>query len=519
MRIAIIGAGVSGLTTAYYLKQNPLTQGADITIYEKAAQVGGNADTMQVILPNPPGADIQRWVDMGVNDFNLSTYMPLRELWQELNIMNHNKPCPSASEFCSPLIDTESFSSPGTDGSYGYRYSVDALDNINVPKGSGADKLLLTNDIKTFKDALADWYNNPNNTPEGKNEITVGEWLQSQSFSNEFIYGNLYPRINGMYFTLEHVDDLGTPPPSLMPLWMVAHYYILQEAYGQHVMPSLECSRQYFVGGSSRWLKFLQQKLSGMNVAINLSCGQIAVSKITVSEKISKMIITINGVEEIFDKVIFATHADDTFSMIDETFKSDEMVQALQAFTFSSSTVYVHQDNTFLGPNQDCNETYNIHIYPYEAGGSNTYPYSISYIVNMHQNDPMNPDPKIKNSPPFYITINPYWATQPSNILYQPNGQQAIAILRHCTLNNTAVNAQVLIDEIQLEAKNERSYYFAGSFARGAGLHMECIIHAQELANKIADPNYTPIQTYKFNSKERHFAPKYILDAITRIKK
>jgi hypothetical protein len=142
----------------------------------------------------------------------------------------------------------------------------------------------------------------------------------------------------------------------------------------------------------------------------------------------------------------------------------------------------------------------------------------------MHQNDPANPDPKIQACPPFYITISPYWAQQPANILHQvvnPGQPQAQAItqLWHATLNNDSVNAQVLIDNIQLEAKEERSYYFAGSFARGAGLHMECIIHAQELANKIADPNYTPVQTYKFDSKDRHFAPKYIMDAITRLKK
>ncbi|HEX8515005.1 MAG TPA: NAD(P)-binding protein [Bacteroidia bacterium] len=515
MRIAIIGAGVSGLTTAYYLKKNPATMDAEIVIYEKSDNVGGNADTINVLVPTSDGPPLERWVDMGVNDFNLATYTPLIELWQDLGIMNNQQPCPVASDYCSPLIDTESFMLPGPDNSYQYRYWVGAGDAITVPPTSIANADLLYNGIKTFQADLAAWYNEYQT--EGANEITIGDWLLTKNYSDEFITKNLFPRINGMYFTREYSEG-HVPPPHSMPLWMVAHYYILQEAYGQ---PASPCTRQYFVGGSRKWLLLLAEKLVEMNVTINLNSNINSVSKITMSEKISKMIVTADGAEEFFDKVVFATHADDTYNMIDETFKSDEMVQALNSFTFSPTTVYVHQDASFLGP-RDCDQTYNIHIYDYsDATPTTRYPYTISYIVNKHQNDPANPDPRIQNCPYFYITISPFWAPQPANILLladQPQ-TQAITQLWHANMDNNSVNAQVLIDQIQLEVKKERSYYFAGSFARGAGLHMECIIHAQELANKIADPNYTPVQTYKFGSKDRHFAPKYIMDAISNLKK
>ncbi|HET6243544.1 MAG: FAD-dependent oxidoreductase [Bacteroidetes bacterium] len=512
MNIAIIGAGVSGLTTAYYLRQNPLLKDATITIYEKAGQVGGNADTFQVELPDGSGGSIQRWVDMGVNDFNLGTYKVLTQLWQEFGIMNNNIPCPG-SPYCSPLIDTESFSLP--DNNYTYRYSVGADGCVTVPYGSSANQSILQQDIDNFKQALADWYNN--NSQEGVNPITVGDWLLTQKFSEEFIFCNLYPRINGMYFTLEsNLSQSSTPPPSTMPLWMVAHYYILQEAYGQVIQPSLACSRQYFVDGSSQWLKFLANKLTTeLNVTINFNCPELTVSRVEYSEKITKMVLSNNGTGlGIYDKVIFATHADDTFNMIDNSFKSDEMVEALQSFEFSSSNIIVHQDHSFLAPQADCNNTYNIHIYDYQPTTAE-YPYTISYIANYHQNDVA----KGINDPLFFITLNPYWELDASKILKQPDGSLAQTTLRHCKLNTAAMNAQVLIDEIQLEAQTERSYYFAGSFARGAGLHMECIIHAQELAKKIANPSYISNQTYKFKGGQRHFAPKYVLDALTRIKK
>ena len=43
MKIAIIGAGISGLTAAYYLRHNH-----DITLYESAPRIGGHTATVDV---------------------------------------------------------------------------------------------------------------------------------------------------------------------------------------------------------------------------------------------------------------------------------------------------------------------------------------------------------------------------------------------------------------------------------------------------------------------------------------
>jgi oxygen-dependent protoporphyrinogen oxidase len=53
MKIAIIGAGVSGLSLAYYLrKYSPETE---IVVYEQADRVGGNAQTQELDL-------LHRWL-------------------------------------------------------------------------------------------------------------------------------------------------------------------------------------------------------------------------------------------------------------------------------------------------------------------------------------------------------------------------------------------------------------------------------------------------------------------------
>ena len=70
MKIAVVGAGVSGLVAAHRL--HPLH---DITVFEAAGEVGGHANTVRVDL-----ADETHWVDTGfivLNDRNYPNFQPL----------------------------------------------------------------------------------------------------------------------------------------------------------------------------------------------------------------------------------------------------------------------------------------------------------------------------------------------------------------------------------------------------------------------------------------------------------
>ena len=493
MKIAIIGAGVSGLANAYYLKK---MTGADITIYEKSDRVGGNVNTFNVTLDNGR----QRWVDMGVNDFNKVTYTHLVQLWQELGIMDAS----GQSAYCSPLINSEAFYT--TDS--GYRYAIGTDGKVFVPGSSTANQTVIQGLSEIFKKDLGEWFNQ-HTTPEAN--TTVGNWINSHNFIDEFVKGNLYPRMNGMYFTMEDAP-LGVAPPSQMPLWMVAHYYVLQEGYGQQDMPP--DARQYFVNGSQSWLDYFAGVIQSKGVNFKFNLNQLRV------DRYNGRMTVYNGSTKLddFDKVIFATHADDTFNMMGPGLKEREpWTNVLIDFSYSTCNVIAHQDHSVLTKNEDINCTYNIHIYDYTQGSAPQAhsPYTITYICNYHQNDPA----KKINDPLFFVSVNPYVTINPNKILRKPDGTQAVTTFKHCKLDKKALLAQVTVNKYQLLNPGGRDFYFAGSFAIGAGLHEECIIQAQEIAKKILNPSYVSDQVYDFESTDRHFAPRYIRNAITRIAK
>jgi predicted NAD/FAD-binding protein len=76
-RVAVVGAGVAGLTAAYVLQRD-----CDVTLYEAEPRLGGHAHTHDVVTPD--GRVVP--VDSGFIVHNLSTYPNLLRLFDELAV-------------------------------------------------------------------------------------------------------------------------------------------------------------------------------------------------------------------------------------------------------------------------------------------------------------------------------------------------------------------------------------------------------------------------------------------------
>ncbi len=80
-RVAIVGAGISGLAAAHTL------QGlADITLFEANDYFGGHTHTVDMTLPNPQGIPTTFGVDTGFLVLNERTYPNLLALLAQLEV-------------------------------------------------------------------------------------------------------------------------------------------------------------------------------------------------------------------------------------------------------------------------------------------------------------------------------------------------------------------------------------------------------------------------------------------------
>ncbi len=252
MKIAIIGAGVSGLSLAYYLRKFS-KQEIEITIYEKNDRVGGNALTQELNLKSLKRPDT--WVDLGVNDFNINTYSAMLSLWHEIQLPQ--------DQYVGTLENETSFFyyNASSKDSCGFKISNNGyIEALNIQTET-------VNKIKqgfiNFEQFLKEWYTNKDKDPSAFT-ITVKQFIEKyfKDKSDPFVNMALLPRINAMYFSYEE-SPVKQSPVLDMPMWLVSHYYVLQE--GLALDPNRkgkDKERKFFKQGSQKWLEFLAQKLT-----------------------------------------------------------------------------------------------------------------------------------------------------------------------------------------------------------------------------------------------------------------
>lgn len=467
--VCILGAGISGLSLAYYLLK---AGGWDITILEKQNETGGHCRTFQIKLDDDkqtePDQRNTRWADMGVNDYNKSTYKNLNDLMTATGYMEG-----------LPLEDTEAYgNSSGL-----VSYTNDGQYFSQMPADIAAD-------AKRFQEeAFTDWKD-----PKYA-YYTLNDYVTEKGYSADFIFNNLYARVNGMYFC--------AGAPEEMPFRAVMSYYGLQEGFGSDAPPD----RRYFKGGSQSWIDSLVAKIKQMAGYDPLETG---VKSVVVGwNETGKPSITKNGVLLHYDAVVLAMNADDavkTFGGSQST--PPKVLDALVQFQYVTDVSVAHTDSRVLHPQINTWRTYNIHVYDFQT----LYygPYTITYVGNRHQNDAKNPVYNTRyENPQFLISVNPMVNPTSNEVLPQLNGKPASVQFRHQKLTTGTLKAQEQIEKLQ----GIYGLYYANGYTIGAGLHEECIINSLKISQQMTRKR--PTQQFLFNlaPDAKQFAPDYILNA------
>ncbi|WP_421548745.1 NAD(P)/FAD-dependent oxidoreductase [Pseudomonas sp. QD4] len=355
MKIAIIGSGISGLTSAYLLNRRH-----DITVFEAGSWVGGHTHTVDVSVAGETHA-----VDTGFIVFNDWTYPNFIRLLGQIGV---------------PFKPTEmSFSV--CDAQSGLEYNGNNLNSLFAQRRNLLSPGFwgMLRDILRFnKEALRD-LQQQRIAPD----TTLGDYLRDQGYGERFIQHYIVP-MGAAIWSMSLVEMRG------FPLQFFVRFF------KNHGLLSVSNRPQWCVieGGSSRYIEPLS---ATFHERIRLNCP---VSR--VERDLSGVLIHSAAGSERFDKVVFACHSDQALSLL--AAPSDAEREILGALPYADNDVVLHTDTRLLPQRKLAWASWN-----YRLDGSSDTQAAVTYDMNILQG--------LQSSTTFCVSLNQSAAIDPSKVL------------------------------------------------------------------------------------------------------
>ena len=299
-RIAVVGAGVAGLTAAYVLQRT-----ADVTLYEAADRLGGHAHTHE--LTDDAGRPVN--VDTGFIVHNRSTYPYLTRLFTELDIATQDSEM-SMSVRCAGCGLTYA-------GARGLAGLFPAAGNAANPR-----YLRLLTEIPRFhrraRALLAD------GTADTE---TMREFLRRGRFSQYF----------GSHFVTPLISSVWSCAPRLASDYPARY---LLEFLGNHGMLSIGGSRRWrtVAGGSQRYVEQAAKQLSAVHTATAVRAVIRHADGIEVHDDADDC--------RRFDAAVIATHPNQALAMLHNP--TGLQRRTLGAIGYSVNPTLLHTDTSVL---------------------------------------------------------------------------------------------------------------------------------------------------------------------------
>jgi hypothetical protein len=308
-RVAVVGAGVSGLGAAWALRTS-----ADVTLYESASRIGGHSFTVDV---DYDGASTP--VDIGFICFNRPNYPNLTAMFQHLGVRTQ------MTDMSFAVSDPQHFEwSSDPWGLFAWKRNL-----VN----SGFHALIA--EILHFN-KIARRQLSQGVIPE----MSLGDWLDAQGFSSTFRVAYLLPMSAAIWSTPQK-DMLDYPVGSL-----------IQFFDNHRLMHTIRPIWRTVSGGSRNYVDVLARDLEGMiRTAAHIetirpdNAGQLQIHQR-------------GQAPETYDDVILSCHADQSYRMLDPRFVEQRL--ALGAIRFSPNTAYLHRDASLMPERRSAWASWNV---------------------------------------------------------------------------------------------------------------------------------------------------------------
>jgi len=347
MKIAIVGAGISGLSAAYYLSKKH-----KVDLFEKENQFGGHANTLKVSCGNNKEIN----VDIGFMVFNKNTYPNL------INFFSENK------------IEIEK-----SDMSFSVSVNGSNLEYCGKGLGgifSNKKNLLNLKFIKMFFEIISFYKNCEKIDLKNVQLITLGEYLKEIKISDYFINYHIIPMVSAIW---------SMPPyeATQMPLSFFLNFF------KNHGLFKIKNRPQWFTvaNRSKTYVDKIINQISGEHFK------NYNINKIIRNEFGAKIFYGEENEFFDYDKVVIATHADEALKIIDNPTSDEEHI--LKNFKYNENTAIIHFDETIMPKNKKawCSWNSSMSI-------DNIEKTSVTYWLNQLQN--------LKIDRNIFLTINPY---------------------------------------------------------------------------------------------------------------
>jgi predicted NAD/FAD-binding protein len=337
LRIAIVGAGVSGLVAAHEL------HGAhEITVFEANPYAGGHTNTVSV---DTEAGAID--VDTGFIVFNDRNYPRFERLLEGLGVATQ----PS----------TMSFSVSDERGDFEY--------NGASPNGLFANRRhLLTptfyrmvGDLVRFQRAARDLL-----VEQEQEAVSLGHWLEEQRFSRTFVERLIVPQASAVW----------SADPAHMwrfPARFLAEFFDHHGVLGLRGRP-----RWRTVSGGSR--RYVQALTGPWRDRLRLGTPIRAIARLD-----DRVEVTPSGGEpEAFDAVVLAVHSDQALAMlVDATPREHEL---LTAFPYQTNEALLHTDVAMLPRRRRAWASWNYHLLD-EPAGRTTVTYHMNQLQSLRADE------------------------------------------------------------------------------------------------------------------------------------
>jgi uncharacterized protein len=348
-RIAVIGAGISGLASAYLL-----ARAHDVTLFEDAATLGGHTNTVDVELDG-----MTHPVDTGFLVFNDRTYPNLIALFDELGVRAHR-----TDMSFSVSLEGGRLEWAGTNLNTVFAQRR----NLFSPTFLGMLKDILrfnASAARHLEDTLS-------------SRCTVGELLVESRYGTPFQRHYLLPMAAAIWSSAAN-DVLRFPAATFLRFCL--NHALLQV--------NNRPPWRTVAGGGREYVRRIASKLDDVRTNTPVRGIRRDTEGVTV--------MTRDAGPERFDAVVLATHTPTSLRLLNDI--SDDERAVLSAVRYQDNVAVLHTDRALLPRRQRVWSAWNYLGARTLQKGEQMEPVCVSYLINQLQPLPF--------TSPVIVTLNP----------------------------------------------------------------------------------------------------------------